>query len=134
MATPSARAPAQTSVTHSCLVWWASLTNSERQGHKTPMAGQTRPSAPIDTQSSSAFHENRPRALRALAFAHDAKTLGYFGIGLEQATEIATETVLVELIVGLDVPKPAAVGGNFVRHDNAHHVVFPEPTRLHLEV
>ena len=37
-------------------------------------------------QSPSAFHENRPRALRALAFAHDAKTLGHFGICLEQAT------------------------------------------------
>src|SRR6516225_1649431 len=98
------------------------------------MAGQPRPSHLSIRPSSLTFHENRPRALRALAFAHDAKTLGHFGIGLEQATEIATEPVLVELVVGLDVPKPTAVRRNFVRHDNAHHIVFPEPAGLHLEV
>src|SRR5262245_3606126 len=98
------------------------------------MAGQARPSHLSIRLSSSAFHKNRARALRALAFAHDAKTFGHLSIGLEQATEIATETVLVELVVGLDVPKPAAVGRNFVRHDNAHHIVFPEPAGLHLEV
>src|SRR5262249_60811022 len=75
-----------------------------RYGHERPMAGQTRPSLLSIRLSSSAFHENRPRALRACAFAHDAKTLGHFSIGREQAAEIATKAVLVELIVGLDVP------------------------------
>jgi len=53
--------------------------------------------------------ENGAGPLRALALAHDAETLGYFGIGLEQTAEIATEAVLVELVIGLDVPQPAAV-------------------------
>src|SRR4249919_471851 len=98
------------------------------------MAGRSRPSHLSIRLFLSAFDENRPRALRALAFAHNAKTLGHLGVGLEQATEIAAEAVLVELVVGLDVPKAAAVGGNFVRHDNAHHIVFPEAAGLHLEV
>src|SRR6476661_6795837 len=97
------------SVTRSCLVWWASLTSSRRHGHERPMAGQTRPSHLSIRLSSSAFHENRPRALRALTFAHNAKTLGNFSIGLKQATEIAAEAVLVELVVGFDVPEPAGL-------------------------
>src|SRR5262249_33328252 len=98
------------------------------------MAGQARPLHLSIRLPSSAFHEDRPRALWTLAFAHDAKTLGNFSIGLKQATEIATEAVLIELVVGLDVPKPAAVRRNFVRYDNAHHIVFPEPAGFHLEV
>src|SRR5262245_19743496 len=82
----------------------------------------------------SALHQHRARALRALALAHDAEALGDFGIGLDQAAEIAAEAVLVELVVGLDVPQPAAVGRDLVGNDDAHHVVFPQPAGLHLEV
>src|SRR5664280_1806183 len=56
------------------------------------------------------------------------------GIGLQQPAEIAAEAVLVELVVGLDVPQPAAIGRNLVGHDDAHHVVFPQPAGFHLEV
>ena len=84
--------------------------------------------------SNSALHQHRSGALRALALAHDAKAFGDFGVGLDQAAEIAAETVLVELVVGLDVPQPAAVGRNLVGHDDAHHIIFPQPARFHLEV
>src|SRR6476660_8601224 len=96
--------------------------------------GTARPSQLSIRLSPSAFDEDRSGALRALAFAHDAKALGHFSIGLQKAAEIAAEAVFVELVVGLDVPKPAAVGRNLVCDDNAHHVVFPEPAGLNLEV
>mgnify|MGYP007122139624 CR=1 FL=1 len=53
---------------------------------------------------------------------------------VEQTAEIAAEAVLVELLVRLDVPQPAGIRRNLVSHDNAHHVVFPEPSAFHLEV
>src|SRR5258708_3995625 len=83
---------------------------------------------------SSALHENRPAALRPFAFAQDAETLGDLRIGLEQSAEIAAEAVLVELLAGLDVPQPTRVGRYLVRHHDPHHVVFPQPAALHLEI
>src|SRR5579872_6633221 len=83
---------------------------------------------------ASALHQHRSGALRALAFAHDAEALGDFGIGFQQAAEIAAEAVLVELVVGLDVPQPAAVGRNLVSHHDAHDIVFPQPAGFHLEI
>src|SRR5215470_14804698 len=65
----------------------------------------------------SALHQDRPGALRPLAFAHDAEPLGNLGIGFEQAAEIAAETVLVELLVRLDVPQSAGIRRDLVRHD-----------------
>src|SRR5262245_44602349 len=81
-----------------------------------------------------ALHQYRAGALRTLALAHDPEALGDFGIGFHQPAEIAAETILVELVVGLDVPQPAAVGRDLVGHDNAHHLVFPQPPGFHLEV
>src|SRR5262245_51337835 len=81
-----------------------------------------------------ALHQYRAGALRTLALAHDPEALGDFGIGFHQPAEIAAETVLVELVVGLDIPQPAAVGRDLVGHDDAHHVVFPQPAGFHLEV
>src|SRR5262245_502116 len=83
---------------------------------------------------ASALHQDRTAALRAFALAHDAEPPGDLGIGLHQPAEIAAEAVLVELLVRLDVPKPAGIGGQLVRHHDAHEVVFPQPAGLHLEV
>src|SRR5581483_6164350 len=101
----------------------------------------TRPRANADDQlcvsaglGASALHQNRAGAARRLALVHDAEALGDFGIGLEQAAEVAAETVFVQLLVRLDVPQPAAVGRDLVGDDDAHHLVFPQPARLHLEV
>src|SRR5580704_11636417 len=83
---------------------------------------------------ASALDQNRSGALRPLAFAHDAEPLCDFGIGFEQAAEVAAEAVLVELLVRLDVPQPARVRGNLVGDDDAHQVVFPQPAGFHLEI
>src|SRR6516165_4164616 len=82
---------------------------------------------------SSAFDQDRSGALRPLALAHDAKPLGNFGIGLDQSAQIASEAVLVELFVRFDIPQPARVRRNLVRHDDAHQVIFPQPAGLHLK-
>jgi hypothetical protein len=47
----------------------------------------------------SALDQDRSGALRPFALAHDAQSLGDFGIGFQQPAEVATETVLVELLV-----------------------------------
>src|ERR1700680_2788379 len=82
----------------------------------------------------SALDQDRPRALRALVLAHDAETLGHFGIGLEQPAEVAAEAILVELLVRLDVPEPAGIRRDLVGDDDAHHLVFPQPAAFHLEI
>src|ERR1700684_3016248 len=87
--------------------------------------GTTRPMV-ISRAMVLALDQDRSGALRSLAFAHDAEPLGDFGIGLEQAAEIAAEAVLVELLVGLDVPQPAGIRRNLVGDHDAHHVVFPQ--------
>src|ERR1700730_9713015 len=80
------------------------------------------------------LYQDRPSAVGPLALAHDAEPFGNFGIGLNQPAEIAAEAVLIELLVRLDVPKAAGIGGELVRHHDAHEVVFPQPPGLHLEV
>src|SRR5262245_61574761 len=83
---------------------------------------------------ASALHQDRTAALRAFALAHDAEPPGDLGIGLQQPAEIAAEAVLVELLARLDVPQPAGIGGDLVRHHDPHQVVLPQPAGLHLEV
>src|ERR1700684_2152161 len=82
----------------------------------------------------SALHQHRPGAARGLVLAHDAEPLRHPGIALHEAAEIAAEAVLVELLVRLDVPQPARIGRDLVGHDDAHHLVFPQPPAFHLEV
>src|SRR5580704_19231944 len=95
--------------------------------------GTTRPMV-ISRAMALALDQDRSGALRSLAFAHDAEALGDFGISFEQAAEIAAEAVLVELLVGLDVPQPAGIRGNLVGDDDPHQIVFPQPAGFHLEI
>src|ERR1700742_2234740 len=129
---------------------WPSLAGLSTANLKTRMPGtslhpgrpEAGPGCPSMTQitkasavkAASALHQHRARALRPLAFAHDAEPLGDLGIGLHQPAEIAAEAVLVELLVRLDVPQAARVGGDLVGDDDSHHVVLPQPAGLHLEV
>src|SRR5438309_2166187 len=76
----------------------------------------------------------RAASLNLFVFAKDAETAGHFGIGLDKPAEIAAEAVLVELVLALDVPQPAGIRGDLVGDDDAHHLAFPEPSCLHLEV
>src|SRR5258707_14270017 len=50
------------------------------------------------------LHEHRSRTLRPLLLQEDAEPAGDLLIGLEQPAQVAAETVLVELVLGLDVP------------------------------
>src|SRR5271156_6509324 len=86
------------------------------------------------TFERSALDQDRAGALRPLAFAHDAEAFGHFGIGFQQSAEIAAEAVLVELLVRLDIPQPAGIRRYLVGDDDPHHVVFPQPAGLHLEI
>src|SRR5215469_1906908 len=92
------------------------------------------PGRPTAGDGSSAFDQDRSGALRPLALAHDAKPLGNFGIGFDQSAQIAPEAVLVELFVRFDIPQPARIRGNLVRHDNAHQVIFPQPAGFHFKI
>src|SRR5262249_16276275 len=83
---------------------------------------------------TSALDQDRAGAGRPFVFHQDAEAPGDFGIGLEQAAKIPAEAVLAELLVRLDVPQPARIGGNLVGDDDSHHLVFEQPPAFHLEV
>src|SRR5450631_3844601 len=84
--------------------------------------------------SPSAFHQYRTRTGGPLVLHQDTQTLGDLGIGLQQPAEIPAEAVLVELLVRLDVPQPARIGGDLVGHDDSHHLVFEQSPAFHLEI
>src|SRR5579872_4264927 len=83
---------------------------------------------------ASALDQNRSAPLRALVLAHDAEPLGDLRIGLQEPAQITPEAILVELLVRLDVPQPARIGRDLVRHHDPHYIVLPQPAGLHLEV
>src|SRR5579872_569145 len=84
--------------------------------------------------TSLPLDQNRTGAHGALIFHENAETLCDLGIGLQQATEVAAETILVELLVRLDVPQPAGIRRNLIGHDDAHHFVFKQTAAFHLEI
>src|SRR5690554_409323 len=71
---------------------------------------------------------------RIVIFHEDAEALGHFAIALDQAAEIFAETVLVELVAGLDVPETAIVRADLVGQHDAHQIAFIEPADLDLEI
>src|SRR6476620_11301265 len=75
---------------------------------------------------TSALHQHRAGTGRPLVLHQDAQALCHFGVGLKQAPEVATETILVELLVRLDVPQPARVGRDLVGDDDPHHLVLEQ--------
>src|SRR4030095_7385916 len=68
------------------------------------------------------------------AFGENAEPPRHFLVRFLDIAEVAAETVLVQLLVGLDVPQAAIVGADLVRQDDAHLVVLVEPAELQLEV
>src|SRR5215813_3386144 len=79
------------------------------------------------TFRSSALDQDRTRPDRPLVFHEDPEPPCHFGVGLKQATQVATEAILVELLVRLDVPQPAGDGRDLVRNDDPHHLVLEQP-------
>src|SRR3954452_5400401 len=55
--------------------------------------------------TTSALHQYRTRARGPFVFHENAEALGDLRIGLQQPAEVPAEPVLVELLVGLDVPQ-----------------------------
>src|SRR5437899_12068926 len=86
------------------------------------------------TISTSALHQHRTGTGRTLVLHQDSQTLCHFGIGFQQATEIAAETVLVELLVRLDIPQPACVRRNCGGDDDPHNHVRKQPATFHPEI
>src|SRR5579883_720913 len=64
----------------------------------------------------------------------NAETFGNLRIGLDQSAEIFAEAILVQLVLGFDVPKAAAVGADFVSEHYPHLVVLENTPEFHLEV
>src|SRR5690606_9938240 len=74
-------------------------------------------------------------ALRArLVLVQDAEPPRPVLVGLKHSPHVAAEAVLVQLVVGHDVPETAGIGGDLVGDDDPHHVVLPQPSAFHLEV
>src|SRR6516162_2998469 len=84
--------------------------------------------------SSCLLHRVRAGHVAGAAFGHDAQAPRDLLVGLRHLAEIAAEAVLVQLLIGLDVPKPAIVRADLIGQHNAHVVALPEPAEFELEV
>src|SRR6478735_6791800 len=80
------------------------------------------------------LHEARAAQVGLFVFRHDAEAASHFGIGLDEAAHVAAKTILVELVLGLDVPQAARIRRNLVGDDDPHHVAFVQAAGFHLEV
>src|SRR6185312_5041296 len=78
--------------------------------------------------------QTRARGERVVGFHKNTEALGNFAIGIDQAAEILTEAVLVELVARLDVPEAAVVRGNLVGQHDPHGLALIEAAALDLEV
>src|SRR5204863_9944261 len=78
--------------------------------------------------------EHRSAALGTRVLGEHAQAARHFLVSLEHPSEVTAETVLVQLVGGGCVPEPAAVRADLVGEHDAHLLVLPEPTELHLEV
>src|SRR5680860_409485 len=84
--------------------------------------------------SLSRLHQHGTAARPRRTFHVQAKPARHLLVGLDQATHVAAEAILVQLVLSLDVPQPAAVGRDLVGEDDAHVLAFPQTAELDLEV
>jgi len=56
-----------------------------------------------------------------------------FLIGLFDPAEVLAEAILVELLVGLDVPQPTAIGTDLIGQNDARVIAVPDATELELK-
>src|SRR5260370_35944106 len=115
------------SIASSRWLWWSPASPSPSGPRApTPRGGER-------IQNPKSFHKLRDADARRLAFLHDAEAARHLGIGLDHAAEVAAEAILVELVVGLDVPEAARIGADLVGDDDAHRFALPEPAAFDLE-
>src|SRR5690606_16086008 len=103
-------------------------------GSRTPFFNVTVTRALITSVPIALLHQYWSGSPDRLVLVDDAQPAGNLRIGFDQATKVTTESVLVHLLLGLDIPQAAAVGGNLVGEDDPHHVAFIEAAALNLEV
>ena len=70
-----------------------------------------------------------PGHVARAALGQDAEAAGHFLVGLGDLAEVAAEAVLVQLLVGLDVPEPAIVRADLVGEHDAHVLAFSRAGR-----
>src|SRR5688572_3081268 len=78
--------------------------------------------------------QHRAGGARRLVLVHDAEAARHFLVRFDQPAHVAAEAVLVELVLGGDIPKPARVGRNLVGDHDAHHVALEQASAFDLEV
>ncbi len=97
------------------------------------------PSAPLTSHRTTrsvrlGTDEHGAGALGPGIFREHAESARHFLVGLENAAEVATEAILVELVGGCRIPQAAAVGADLVGQHDAHLLVVVEAAELDLEV
>ena len=75
-----------------------------------PALNRPRPLAP-PLSLFRLFHQTGSGRARIFALLHDPQPASDLGISLDHAAEVLAKSVLVELVIGLDVPQPAGVRG-----------------------
>src|SRR6185437_392829 len=102
-------------------------------GSSTPSLGMTKTRAFISLNRRRA--SNVARGIARRAFGEEAEAARYLLVGFLDSAEIAAEAVLVELLVGLQVPEPAIVRADLVGEDQPHLVVLVvETTKLYFKI
>src|SRR5688500_2286120 len=87
-----------------------------------------------DSEGGGSLHQARPAVARLFVLAEDDQAAGDFRVSLDEAAKVAAEAILVELVGRPDVPQAARIRGDLVGDDDAHHIAFPQPAGLHLEI
>src|SRR5215831_15770967 len=83
---------------------------------------------------SPSLHRVRAGHVPGAALGHDAQAPSDLLIGFRHLAEVAAEAVLVQLLIGLDVPEPAIVRADLIGENDAHVLAFPQPAKLQLEI
>src|ERR1700756_994970 len=90
-------------------------------GSSTPSFGITNTRAFMRLAS---LHRRRALDIARCAFGQDAEPARDLLIRLFDLTEVAAESVLVELLVGLEVPEAAIIRADLVGEDQPHLVML----------
>src|SRR5262245_9472172 len=78
--------------------------------------------------------EDRPRWFGMAVLHKNAEAARHFLIGFNKPSEVAAAAVLVELVLGHDVPEPAAIRPDLVGQHNADHLIFEQTPKFDFEV
>src|SRR5882724_13664593 len=89
---------------------------------------------PAKKSIGALLHRRGALHVARTAFGENSQASRDFLIGLFDVAEVTAETVLVQLLTGLGVPKPAIIRADLIGEDQAHFLVLIEPAVFQLEV